>query len=118
MNFSISHPQVTLLIERKNPAKGSACDKRGDTALHIAMRARSKAICEVLLRNPKNGHLLYRPNKSGETPYNIDAAQQKSILQQIFGARKLNTHEENENMLGFVCEHSIPSLCISFTWAH
>ncbi|XP_022648941.1 kinase D-interacting substrate of 220 kDa-like isoform X3 [Varroa destructor] len=92
---------VTLLIERKNPAKGSACDKRGDTALHIAMRARSKAICEVLLRNPKNGHLLYRPNKSGETPYNIDAAQQKSILQQIFGARKLNTHEENENMLGY-----------------
>lgn len=66
------------------------------------MRARSKAICEVLLRNPKNGHLLYRPNKTGETPYNIDAAQQKSILQQIFGARKLNTHEDNENMLGYV----------------
>ncbi|OQR69440.1 kinase D-interacting substrate of 220 kDa-like [Tropilaelaps mercedesae] len=92
---------VTLLMDRKNPAKSSACDKHGDTALHVAMRARSKAICEVLLRNPKNGHLLYRPNKSGETPYNIDAAQQKSILQQIFGARKLNTHEENENMLGY-----------------
>ncbi|XP_028968911.1 kinase D-interacting substrate of 220 kDa B [Galendromus occidentalis] len=92
---------VTMLIDRKTPAKVSACDKRGDTALHIAMRARSKAICEVLLRNPKNGYLLYRPNKAGETPYNIDSAQQKSILQQIFGARRLNTQAENENMLGY-----------------
>ena len=33
-----------------------------DTALHIAMRTRSKAVVEVLLRHPKHGQLLYRPN--------------------------------------------------------
>nr|XP_022916026.1 kinase D-interacting substrate of 220 kDa isoform X5 [Onthophagus taurus] len=90
---------VQLLIEKK--AKVAACDKKGDTALHIAMRAQSKTIIEILLRNPKHGHLLYRPNRAGETPYNIDMNHQKTILGQIFGARKLNTNEDNENMLGY-----------------
>lgn len=52
------------------------------------MRARSKQIVEILLRNPKHSHLLYRPNRSGETPYNIDMNHQKTILGQIFGASK------------------------------
>ncbi|XP_056641811.1 kinase D-interacting substrate of 220 kDa B isoform X4 [Diorhabda sublineata] len=90
---------VQLLIDKK--AKVSATDKKGDTALHIAMRARSKAIVEILLRNPKNSQLLYRPNRAGETPYNIDMNHQKTILGQIFGARRLNTNEDNENMLGY-----------------
>lgn len=90
---------VQLLLERR--AKVSASDKWGDTALHIAMRARSKAIVEVLLRNPKNSQLLYRPNRSGETPYNIDMSHPKTILGQIFGARRINTNEDNENMLGY-----------------
>ena len=62
--------------------------QRGDTALHISLRARSKRITELLLRNPRNSRLLYRPNKSGETPYNIDAYHQKQILNQIFGHSK------------------------------
>ncbi|KAK6637747.1 hypothetical protein RUM44_008169 [Polyplax serrata] len=90
---------VQLLLDKK--AKVSVADKKGDTALHIAMRARSKAIVEILLRNPKNSQLLYRPNRNGETPYNIDINQQKTILGQIFGARRLNTNEDNENMLGY-----------------
>ncbi|XP_064467128.1 kinase D-interacting substrate of 220 kDa B-like isoform X2 [Ornithodoros turicata] len=90
---------VQALVDKK--AKVSAADKRGDTALHIAMRARSKGIVEILLRNPKNSRLLYRPNKSNETPYNIDTSHQKSILAQIFGARRLNTNEDSENMLGY-----------------
>lgn len=90
---------VQLLMDKK--AKVSAADKKGDTALHIAMRASSKGIVEVLLRNPKNSQLLYRPNRAGETPYNIDASHQKSILAQIFGARRLNTNEDSENMLGY-----------------
>lgn len=84
------------------------------------MRARSKAIVEILLRNPKHSQLLYRPNRAGETPYNIDINHQKTILGQIFGASKfyivflaiivycslylsgrLNTNEDNENMLGY-----------------
>ncbi|KAJ8928238.1 hypothetical protein NQ314_019188 [Rhamnusium bicolor] len=76
----------TALLKAIKKAKVSAADKKGDTALHIAMRARSKAIVEVLLRNPKNSQLLYRPNKDGETPYNIDINHQKTILGQIFGA--------------------------------
>ena len=90
---------VQLLLDRK--AKVTATDKAGDTALHVAMRARSKAIVELLLRNPKNSQLLYKPNRAGETPYNIDISNQKTILGQVFGARKLNTNEDTENMLGY-----------------
>ncbi|XP_050488848.1 kinase D-interacting substrate of 220 kDa B isoform X1 [Bombus huntii] len=90
---------VQILLDKK--AKVSATDKKGDTVLHIAMRARSKAIVEILLRNPKNSQLLYRPNRQGETPYNIDINHPKTILGQIFGARRLNTNEDNENMLGY-----------------
>lgn len=90
---------VQMLLERK--AKVSATDKRGDTCLHIAMRARSKAIVEALLRNPKNSQLLYRANKAGETPYAIDTSHQKTILGQVFGARKLNANEDSEGMLGY-----------------
>lgn len=60
--------------------------QKGDTPLHIAIRGRSRKLAELLLRNPKDGRLLYRPNKAGETPYNIDCTHQKSILTQIFGA--------------------------------
>ncbi|XP_045785394.1 kinase D-interacting substrate of 220 kDa B isoform X2 [Maniola jurtina] len=90
---------VSLLLERR--ARVAAADNRGDTSLHVAMRARSKQIVEILLRNPKNSQLLYKPNKNNETPYNIDMSYNKTILGQIFGARKLNTNEDNENMLGY-----------------
>lgn len=90
---------VQMLLDRR--AKVTACDKRGDTCLHIAMRARSKAIVEALLRNPKNSQLLYRANKAGETPYAIDTNHQKTILGKIFGARRLNTNEDSEGMLGY-----------------
>lgn len=90
---------VQMLLEKK--AKISVTDSKGDTALHIAMRARSKAIVEVLLRNPKHSQLLYRPNRQGETPYNIDASSPKTILGQVFGGRRLNTNEDSENILGY-----------------
>lgn len=90
---------VQLLLDRR--AKVSAVDRRGDTALHIAMRARSKTIVEALLRNPKNSQLLYRANKAGETPYGLDTSHQKSILGQVFGARRINTNEDSEGMLGY-----------------
>lgn len=90
---------VQMLLDRR--AKVTATDRRGDTALHIAMRARSKAIVEALLRNPKNSQLLYRANKAGETPYALDTAHQKTILGQVFGARRLNANEDSEGMLGY-----------------
>lgn len=90
---------VQLLLDKR--AKVGAVDRRGDTCLHIAMRARSKGIVEALLRNPKNSQLLYRANKAGETPYALDALHQKTILGQVFGARKLNTNEDSEGMLGY-----------------
>lgn len=67
-------------------APSPAPPQKGDTPLHIAIRGRSRKLAELLLRNPKDGRLLYRPNKAGETPYNIDCSHQKSILTQIFGA--------------------------------
>nr|XP_033505088.1 kinase D-interacting substrate of 220 kDa B [Epinephelus lanceolatus] len=75
--------------------------ERGDTPLHIAIRGRSRRLAELLLRNPKDGRLLYRPNKGGETPYNIDCSHQKSILTQIFGARHLSPTETDGDMLGY-----------------
>lgn len=90
---------VQLLLDKRS--KVGAVDRRGDTCLHIAMRARSKGIVEALLRNPKNSQLLYRANKAGETPYALDALHQKTILGQVFGARKLNTNEDSEGMLGY-----------------
>lgn len=90
---------VQMLLERR--AKVTAQDRKGDTCLHIAMRARSKAIVDALLRNPKNSKLLYRANKQGETPYALDSAHQKTILGQVFGARRLNTNEDSEGMLGY-----------------
>lgn len=65
----------------------TSCVQRGDTPLHIAIRGRSRRLAELLLRNPKDGRLLYRPNRAGDTPYNIDCSHHKSILTQIFGAR-------------------------------
>ncbi|XP_076155619.1 kinase D-interacting substrate of 220 kDa B isoform X1 [Alosa pseudoharengus] len=82
-------------------ARVSAVDKKGDTALHIAIRGRSRKLAELLLRNPKDGRLLYRPNKEGETPYNIDCTHQKSILTQIFGAKHLSPSEADGDMLGY-----------------
>ncbi|KAL8561546.1 hypothetical protein ACOMHN_024782 [Nucella lapillus] len=89
---------VRMLLEKG--AKVSASDKRGDTALHIAIRARSKRITELLLRNPRNSRLLYRPNKSGETPYAMDTYHQRGILQGIYGHRNLNASDA-ENLLGY-----------------
>lgn len=90
---------VQMLLEKK--AKVGAVDRRGDTCLHIGMRARSKAIVEALLRNPKNSQLLYRANKAGETPYGLDTSHAKTILGQVFGARRLNANEDSEGMLGY-----------------
>uniref|UniRef100_A0A673V6F2 Kinase D interacting substrate 220 n=1 Tax=Suricata suricatta TaxID=37032 RepID=A0A673V6F2_SURSU len=90
---------VELLLDKG--AKVSAVDKKGDTPLHIAIRGRSRKLAELLLRNPKDGRLLYRPNKAGETPYNIDCSHQKSILTQIFGARHLSPTETDGDMLGY-----------------
>ena len=77
---------VSLLLDKR--AKVNAADRNGDTCLHLAMRARSKQIAELLLRNPKNSQLLYRPNRAGETPYNIDRSSAKPIITQLFGSRK------------------------------
>ena len=64
------------------------CFQHGDTTLHVAVRGRSKRITEALLCNPKDRRLLYKPNKAGETPYQVDASHQKSILTQVSGNRK------------------------------
>ena len=92
---------VKLLLDKK--AKLHHADKKGDTALHVAMRAGSKTIIETILRNLKNGPLLHKPNLKGETPYNIDLATARPILSQLFGARQLNTNETSapENLLGY-----------------
>ncbi|XP_071846169.1 uncharacterized protein [Apostichopus japonicus] len=91
-------------------AKVCAVDKCGDTALHIAIRFRDKKICELLLRNPKNSRLLYKPNKDGETPYNIDCNHQKGILTQIFGARSFSPVEEADGELSDLCSSSLADI--------
>ena len=43
--------------------------------------------------------------RAGETPYNIDVSNQKTILSLLFGSRKLNTNLDTENMLGRTCNY-------------
>lgn len=93
------YEMVKLLLDRH--ARVYASDKKGDTALHIAMRSSSRNIVELLLRNPSHGQLLYRPNRDGETPYTIDLRHQKPLLSQVYGANRLNTNEDNEDILGY-----------------
>uniref|UniRef100_A0A2K6EII7 Kinase D-interacting substrate of 220 kDa n=1 Tax=Propithecus coquereli TaxID=379532 RepID=A0A2K6EII7_PROCO len=92
---------VELLLDKGAKVAVERSGWKGDTPLHIAIRGRSRKLAELLLRNPKDGRLLYRPNKAGETPYNIDCSHQKSILTQIFGARHLSPTETDGDMLGY-----------------
>ena len=59
--------------------------------MHVAVRGRSKRVTEYLLRNPKNARLLYVKNKSGETPYQLDAGFDRSVLSQVFAAREFKS---------------------------
>ena len=61
-------------------AKISAIDNAGDNALHLALRARSKRLTQILLVHPGDSKLLYRPNKLGETPYSTDQECEVPIL--------------------------------------
>ncbi|XP_029195259.2 kinase D-interacting substrate of 220 kDa-like isoform X4 [Acropora millepora] len=91
---------VSLLLEKG--ASVSVADKRGDTAVHIAVRGRYRRICELLLKNPKDARLLYRPNKSGETPYNIDRQHKHSLLTQIFGTGLFTPGKKcSEEVMGY-----------------
>lgn len=93
-------PIVSLLLEKG--ASVSVADKRGDTAVHIAVRGRYRRICELLLRNPKDARHLYRPNKAGETPYNIDRQHKHSLLTQIFGTGLFTPGKKcSEEVMGY-----------------
>jgi ankyrin repeat-rich membrane spanning protein len=39
-------------------------------------------------------------DSKGETPYNIDASSPKTILGEIFGARKINAFDDGETIMG------------------
>lgn len=91
---------VRLLLDRK--ARVSPVDRYGDCALHIAARAQSRAILELLLRNPRNSQLLYRPNAQGETAFQLDAAHPKPLLPTLFGAAPSARRVlEKETQLGY-----------------
>jgi ankyrin repeat-rich membrane spanning protein len=80
-------------------AKLSATDNSGDNALHLALRSRSPRLTQVLLVNPSDSKLLYRPNKLGETPYSIDQENPHPILPSIFGP--IGADVDLKNMLGY-----------------
>ena len=80
-------------------AKLSATDNAGDNSLHLALRSRSPRLTQVLLVNPSDSKLLYRPNKLGETPYSIDQENPHPILPSIFGP--IGADVDLKNMLGY-----------------
>lgn len=93
--------QIVRMLLEKN-AKVSVADKYGDTSLHIAARSQSKGILELILRNPKNSQLLYKPNKRGETAFSIDSTHPKPVLPTLFGAAPSNRRVlEKESQLGY-----------------
>uniref|UniRef100_A0A914DMY8 KAP NTPase domain-containing protein n=1 Tax=Acrobeloides nanus TaxID=290746 RepID=A0A914DMY8_9BILA len=80
-------------------AKLSATDNSGDNSLHLALRSRSPRLTQVLLVNPSDSKLLYRPNRLGETPYSIDQENPHPILPSIFGP--IGADVDLKNMLGY-----------------
>lgn len=104
-------------------AKISTTDNAGDNPLHLALRGKSKRLTQSLLANPSDSRLLYRPNKSGHTPYFIDQCHPKPILPLIFGPVETESHVDA--MLGYniysnvladiACE---PSLTMPLTVGH
>lgn len=77
----------------------SATDNVGNNALHLALHAGSKRLAQILLMNPSDSKLLYRPNKMGQTPYSIDQESQVPILPSIFGP--IGTDMDLRNVLGY-----------------
>lgn len=75
-------------------AKISATDNTGDNALHWALRARSRRITQLLLLNPSDSRLLYRPNKFGQTPYSIDQENPQPILSLLSGPQHAEVQME------------------------
>ena len=90
-------PIVDALL--RHGSKVSARDAHGDNPLHISMRSKNKTITEMLLRNPRDSRLLYKMNDVGETPYQIDLGNKKSILTQIFGTKSLSDPKQGSNDL-------------------
>lgn len=90
-------PIVDALL--RHGSKVSARDAHGDNPLHISMRSKNKTITEMLLRNPRDSRLLYKMNDAGETPYQIDLGNKKSILTQIFGTKSLSDPKKGSNDL-------------------
>jgi len=58
---------VQLLLDKK--AKVSASDKKGDTALHVAMRARSKVMICVILIIKLSKNKNYRDLQRNDSSY-------------------------------------------------
>ena len=92
---------VELLLE--HGANVFDTDLDGNTAVHIAVKNKVGAITELLMSNPKHGRILYIPNKFGETPYNMDSANNNNrVLNQVFGARRfLPDEDESHKLLGY-----------------
>lgn len=81
---------VQLLVNMG--AKISATDDHGDNSLHIALRAKSRRLAQILLVNPGDSKLLYRPNKLGETPYSIGVIKVAfCVIHPIFRSRNIAT---------------------------
>uniref|UniRef100_F6YPY1 KAP NTPase domain-containing protein n=1 Tax=Ciona intestinalis TaxID=7719 RepID=F6YPY1_CIOIN len=91
-NFLISEMLVN------HGADAGARDANHDTTLHLALKLNNIQLIELLLRDPKNGKLLYQPNKLGETPYDIDAASSNHLLSQIFGSKGFSAFAASNNM--------------------
>ena len=87
---------VNLLIEKG--ANVSSADKRGDTILHIAVRNHCPEMCEMILNNPKHARLLYRPNKVGETPHNLDLQNKTPALRSVFHEKKVGLDLEKQEL--------------------
>lgn len=60
---------VQLLLDKK--AKVSASDKKGDTALHVAMRARSKVMICVILIIKLSKNKNYRDLEHNDSSYKL-----------------------------------------------
>nr|CAB3258919.1 kinase D-interacting substrate of 220 kDa-like [Phallusia mammillata] len=82
-------PVVKLLLN--HGASVAATDKNHDSPIHSAIRAQNVQMLELLLQDPRNAQYMYRPNKFGETAYDLDNQNRKQLLPTLFGLKGFST---------------------------
>lgn len=86
-------------------ARASTTDKNGDTALHVAIKLQSATMAQLILSNPKNQHLLNKPNKAKKSPLNLDLENSSPIFPTILELQTIDKVSSKDTSLSKSYSH-------------